>query len=196
MLLYSFSWFSKQHKYRILYILIYITVFQYFRLWSWSDVLQPVWTYWLRKSIFIRPFLKSLVSSSQYSWQRCFMLHFKLFLGNRWQFICKNGKIMNMVHNTICSPVWGWIYPSWQSDLFLQLLVSLWELLNGYTVLCVDIVTWNTVRGFRFKITEECCLQRNGHNGRSGHSCLGNFDTALLAMYLLIKLIKTSVTSV
>jgi hypothetical protein len=45
------------------------------------------------------------------------------------------------------------------------------------------------VHGFRFKITEECRLQRNG-NGRSGHSCLENLDTALLPMYVLIKLIN------
>jgi len=54
----------------------------------------------------------------------------------------------------------------------------------------MDIVTWNTVRDFRFKMAKECCLQRKGHNGHSGHSCLGNFDTALLAIYLLIKLIN------
>ena len=86
------------------------------------------------------------------------------------------------------------LYGAWFTQLdslilYLQILVSPWERLSGCTVLFVDIVTWNTGRGFHVKITYECCLKRNG-NGRSGNSCLGNLDTALLAMYLLIKLIN------
>jgi len=181
MSLYSFSWFSKQNKYRNFKNINLYNGFLIFPSVKLIRCVPASLNILTKKIYFYTPIFKTTCFFLIVFMTTVFQAAFFIVSWDCWQFICMNGKIMNMIHNTIRSPVWGWIYPSWQSDLFLQLLVSPWELLNGCTVLFMDIVTWNIVRGFRSKITDGCCLQRNGHNGCSGHCCLGNFDTYVLA---------------